>query len=144
MLLPALLTLTCPSPCESLGLATRRSAASNPEVYDVVDTPLLGSSFAVQVDSVAAGGSTSLLFAFDTPASLTLGGGQTLLAVDGGSGELFTGVGLTPDFRGALDRYLVFVPNSGALCGVRLHTQAVVLGTGPFVLSNAQDLVLGY
>lgn len=143
-LFPCLLTLACPSPCESLAGATRRSAASNPEVYEVVDPPLLGTTFLFQVDSAAAGGKTSLLFAFDAPASVMLGGGQTLLALDAGSGELFTGAGLTPGGIGPLDDYALFVPNDTALCGLRLHSQALVLGAVPFVLTNAQDLVLGF
>ena len=72
-----------------------RNAGSNPPSY-AADPLVVGSAFTATVDNNVASQATSLLFAFDSPITLTLGGGQTLLCIDLGSGELFTGSNLAP------------------------------------------------
>ena len=105
---------------------------------------MLGATFSATVDNNLAGQTTSLLFAFDAPISIQLAGGQTLLCLDLGSGELFTGASLFPtSSAGGVDSYVLAVPNVPQLEGFMACTQALQYGQPPFVLSNAQDLTVG-
>ena len=84
------------------------------------------------------------MFAFEAAGSFELAGDRVLLGLDLGRGELFTGGGLAPSSSvDGMDHYHIAVPNESALRGMVLHSQAVQLGEGPFVLSNAQDLTVG-
>ena len=80
-------------------------------------------------------------FAFDTPFSFTLSGGQTLLCIDfGGSGELLA----LPFSGGATPTYNLCIPALANLCGFTFCTQAIHFGgVVPFALSNALDIVVG-
>ena len=105
--------------------------------------PVLGSTYTAVVDLL---GTTdhdlAWLAGFATPFTFTLGGGQTLLvnAADP-CGELLGQV-LVP---GSVATFDLAVPAKPTLAGIRLCTQAVHLGgIQPWVLSNAQDLVLGF
>ena len=120
-----------------------RNSESNPASY--VASPLvLGAIFSATVDNGSALQLTSLLFAFDSAFSLTLGGGQTLLCLDLGSGELWTGGGLAPASTLAnVDSYSLMVPGNLAFCGLTVYSQAIQFGNPPFVFSNAQDLTIG-
>jgi hypothetical protein len=97
------------------------------------------------VDNNLASQLTSILFSFDTPIQVTLGGGQTLLSLDlGGSGEQLTGGGLPPtSSAGGVDSFTLPIPNDPTTCGVVYYSQAIQFGNPPFVLSNAQDLTFG-
>ena len=120
-----------------------RNGGSNPASY-VASPAVLGGTFTATVNNVLAGQTSSLLFAFDTPTSFALAGGQTLLCIDLGSGELFTGASLHPaSSAGGVDSYTLAIPNLPALGDSLAHTQALQFGNPPFVLSNAQDLTLG-
>ena len=120
-----------------------RNAGLNPASY-TASPAVLGGTFTATVDNNLAGKASSLLFAFDTPTSIALGGGQTLLCLDFGSGELFTGGNLFPtSSAGGVDGYALAVPNLPQLDGAVAYTQALQFGGPPFVLSNAQDLTLG-
>ena len=120
-----------------------RNAGSNQASYAAAAFEI-GGTFAATVDNALAGQLTSLLFAFDTPVSLTLGGGQTLLCLDFGSGELFTGSNLAPtSSAGGVDSYLLPVPALPSLVGFVFSSQAIQFGTPPFELSNAQDFTIG-
>ena len=119
-----------------------RNAGTNPLSY-TADPIQIGTTWTATVDNGLAGQLTSALFAFDTEFSLLLGGGQTLLALDFGSGELFTGGGLTPLTFGAVDGYSLPIPPDPSLCGLELFTQAIQFGNPPFTLSNSQDLRVG-
>jgi len=95
------------------------------------------------------GKSAAILFAFDTPITLPLGGGQVLLCVDAGNGELLSGGGLaalpTGGIVGGCPELAVSVsmPKNLALCGFACTVQAVLFGPPPFALSNACDLTVG-
>jgi len=121
--------------------ANFRNGGTNPSSY-TASTAVLGGTFTATVDNNVAGQTTSALFAFDTPVTLTLGNGATLLAADlGASGEMFTGGGLFPvGSVGGVDSYSLPLPSSLTFCGLELFTQAVQIGTPPFELSNGQDL----
>ena len=120
-----------------------RNAGSNP-LSLTADPAVVGGVFEATVDNALAGQATSLLFSFETAVTLTLGGGQVLLCLDAGEGELFTGTGLMPSASVAgLDTYFFPIPGNSALCGRVLHAQALQFGLPPFTLSNALDLTLG-
>ena len=120
-----------------------RNAGTNPLSYSAT-APELGGVFTATVNNNLAGQTTSRLFAFEAPISFTFVSGQTLLCLDLGSGELFTGSGVAPSSSaGGVDAYSMAVPDLPATCGVRLYTQAIQFGVPPYKLSNAQDLTLG-
>lgn len=128
------------SPAAAVAL---RSAGTNPLSYSA-NPVVIGSSFTASVDNGLAAQVASVLIGFDTPATLLLAGGQTLLCLDLGSGEMFTGAGLSPSSSLAgVDGYSAAVPDLPALCGLTIHSQAIQFGSPPFVLSNAQDLTIG-
>ena len=130
------------STCSSAA-ASSRNGGSNPLSYTATP-PVLGGTFVATVNNNLAGEVASRLFAFEAPLSLTLAGGQTLLCIDTGSGELLTGAGVAPtSSAGGVDTYSLPVPDVPATCGVAIYSQAIQFGTPPFTLSNAQDLTLG-
>ncbi len=135
------LTVEYTPPCTAA--AASRNGGANPASY-ASGTMVLGGTFVGTVDNALAGQATSRLFAFDTPFSLTLSGGQTLLCLDLGSGELLSGGGVAPtSSAGGVDTYSLPVPSVPALCGFALCSQAIQFGSPPFALSNARDLTLG-
>ena len=129
--------------CDAASVATR-TGGSNPVSYSAAPI-LIGGMFSATVDNGLASQLTSALFAFDSPFVFTLGGGQTLLALDlGGSGELFTGAGLFPSSSAAgVDTFSLPFASDPANCGVVYYTQAIQFGNPPFVLSNSQDITIG-
>ena len=125
----------------SIGL---RNGGSNPFSYTA--TPLvIGDTFTATVDNDLASQVTSRIFAFDSPAALTLSGNQRLLCFDlGGSGELFSGSGLAPVSNAdGIDSYELTIPDDPAFCGLMIYSQAIQFGNPPFKLSNTQDLSIG-
>ena len=126
---------------ELQGVTTFRNAGSNPAVY-TSDPPVLGSVATLTVNAGAAGHGNALPFGFDTPLTLPLANGATLLALDiGGNGEL---LGLSPA-AGPIANFFLNFPNDESLCGLRIYSQALLFGTTfPFKLSNAQDWIVGH
>ena len=117
----------------------QRLGGTNPVSYTVTGGNL-GGTLQATIDLSTTGHDQALLFGFDSPTTIGLGGGQTLLAIDGGSGEMLAQLPVA----GPLAVYDIAVPNDAALCGMVVHTQAVHFGTVvPFALSNAQDLTIG-
>lgn len=117
-----------------------RSVPGNPDSYTATP-PVLGGTCTATVD---LGGTTGHLsaavFGFESPTSLVLPGGQTLLCFDSGGGELLE---LNPSF-GPIASFTLSVPNDPSLSGRRYYTQALHFGgSSPFALSNAQDLLFG-
>ena len=115
--------------------------AGNPASLTAISPPIIGANFTLTVDLTTTGHSTALLFGFDSPVSITLGGGQVLLCFDlGGNGEL---LGASPQ-PGPNALFLLPVPNDTSLCGLSLTTQAIHFGgVAPFALSSAVDVVVG-
>lgn len=129
-------------PCGLTASATFRSAGANAANYSA-DPPILGATLTGTVD---LGGTTghdfALLVGFTTPLDFTLDGGQVLLVntLDLGGEQLGQSM-----LSGPLAVFTVPVPCDVSYCGVSISTQAVHFGgVTPFVLSNAQDLVLGF
>lgn len=122
--------------------AVSRNGGTNPASYTA--SPIeIGTTWNATVNNNTAGQLVSALFAFDSAFSLLLAGGQTLLAIDLGSGELFTGGGLSPtSSAGGIDSYSLSVPSSTSLCGLQLFSQAIQFGSPPFDLSNAVDFYI--
>ena len=103
----------------------------------------LGGSLDVSVDLTTTGHSTAVIFGFDTPlAGIKLGGGQVLLCIDSGSGELLSGGGKAA--AGPLAMFSCPVPNDPCLLGFTVCIQAIhAFGVSPFALSNAYDVTVG-
>jgi hypothetical protein len=123
--------------------ATFRNAGSNPASYDAVTLPVLGTTYSGEVDLAGTTGhSLALLVGYSTPLTLPLPGGQTLLVnVTDPNGELLR---QTP-LAGPVATFDIPVPSDVMLAGFEAFTQALHIGGGqPFVLSNAQDLALGF
>lgn len=127
-----------------LAAAATRNAGPNPASY-TCNAPRFGGLFQATVDLTTTGHAFAFLFAFDSPADLVLPGGQRLLCLDaGGTGEVFTGVGLGP-LPGPLATFELRAPPSLAFCNLHASSQALHLGgVLPFALSNARDLSMGF
>jgi len=127
--------------CAGEASATGRSAGANPDSY-AIGAPVIGTTIQASVDLSGTGHSLAGLFAYAQPTSVDLGGGSTLL-VDAGSagGELLR----LPLKSGPVATYDIAIPPVGSLCGLAIYTQAVHVDPAlPMVLSNAQDLILGF
>ena len=122
--------------------AVLRNAGANPS--SLVTTVLQpGQSFFANCDLSTTGHTAAWLFAFEQRSTVVLPGGQVLLALDAGSGELLSGSGLGPDL-GPTATFQLLVPDDLSLCGAELTIQALhAFGVVPFALSNAVDLTVG-
>ena len=126
--------------CPPAASAVVRNAGTNPQSYSAA-APVLGDTWVATVDLATTGHTFALIFGFSNPFQFTLGGGQTLLAIDGTmSGEV---LGFQPQ-AGPLATFMVDVPPHPIYCGTNLYTQAIHYGgVTPFALSNAVDIELG-
>ena len=129
------------APCGP-GQTTSRFSPSNPESY-TAGVAQMGGMLQGSCDLATTGHLAAWFFAFESPARIALGGGQELLCMDLGRGELFTGNGIGPVF-GPLASFALAVPIDSSLCGQTVYTQALHLLGPPFELSNAQDLLIGF
>ena len=114
-----------------------RNAGTNPVSYRA-SKPVLGSLWQARVDLGTTGHAfAGILVSFEA-AQRTLPGGQVQLV------EAPTWFRL-PLRSGPTATWSIRVPSDPMLAGLRIATQAAHLfGERPFVLSNAQDLTLGY
>ena len=123
-------------------LTTNRVAANNPNSY-TASTAVIGGMLEGSCDLTTTGHLAAWFFAFETPVQVPLSGGQVLLCIDQGSGELFTGGGLGPIF-GPIATFELPVTSTTSMCGVTFYSQAMhFFGVTPFAFSNAQDIRLG-
>ncbi len=125
---------------ERLARASWRNdaARSNPDVYRVTGRPILGEAFRAEVDFRGTSHDRAVLVAFARPVEALLPGGQVLLG-----GRPFASAVATRGPAGRA-RFSFDLPPDPALCGRVFTTQAALVGGAePFILSNAQDLVLG-
>lgn len=114
-----------------------RTAGANPSSL-VCALPVPATVWTVTADLTTTGHSLAAVVAFDTPFTLTLGGGQVLLAAGTLAFEL-------PSQPGPLATWNVPVPTTLSLVGAAFHAQAIHYGgVAPFALSNAQDCTIGY
>jgi len=125
-----------PGPLASVAF---RNAGTNPDSY-ASGLVRIGETWTSTIDVAMSGHQDALLFGFEAPGELALGGGQTLLAIDTGSGAQLDS-GFHP---GPIATIHIPIPNVTSLLGLRLSTQALHAGgTTPFALSNAQDILVG-
>lgn len=118
-----------------------RNAGTNPTAYTTTGGSI-GEVLQLEVEPAESGHEMALVFGFDSPFELVLGGGQVLLCLDllGSGGELVN-TGFHP---GPLATIELPVPNEVALVGFAVSTQALLaFGAFPFALTNAIDLVIG-
>ena len=111
--------------------------------------PVLGDVLTATITS-PPGYLSAFCFAFDSPAKLTLGGGQVLLCLDlGGMGELLSGAGLAATPAGTVGgspQYTcdIPLPKNVDYCGFTFCMQALcAFGVTPFALTSACDLTIG-
>ena len=101
---------------------------------------LTGNSYSITADLTTTGHQFAQPFGFDTPTTIVLSGGQRLLSIDGGSGNILP----LPFDNGPIASWSGTVPNFGFLCGFSFSAQVIHFGgVVPFALSNAQDIVIG-
>ena len=119
-----------------LARASWRSDAARRNPDSLTATrPVLGDMLEARVDLGTSGHAFAALLVFEQRAELPFPGGQVLL----GRGRL----GLQLE-RGPLAAFSFALPTDLALCGREVTLQAAHVEAGrTFVLSNAQDLVLG-
>jgi hypothetical protein len=121
--------------------AAARNAGSNPNSYTVSGAPIMGETMTASIDVASTGHTFGKLFGYSGPLTYTLGSRTILVDFTDVNGELLS---LAPAV-GPIATYDLLVPTDCAVAGFGLSTQAVHFGGGsPWVLSNAQDLVLGY
>ena len=125
-----------------LASATSRNAGTNPDSYTVTQPPIVGGPFAAEVDLAGTTGhNLALIAGYFGSLTLTLGGGQTLLIdITDPAGEVMG----QPPTAGPIAYFNCDLPCDPGLPGIMVYSQAVHIGGAPFVLSNAQDLVVGY
>lgn len=123
-------------------VSVSRNAGTNPDVY-TAQPMVLGGDFDPAVDLSVTGHTGAALFGFFSQGSLTLGAGQTLLCINSGEGEVFTGGGILLSGTPTATIHLA-IPNNTGLCGFEFCSQAILYGgVTPFALSNAYDHVIG-
>ena len=121
--------------------ATVRNAGSNPASYTLSDLPILGETISAAIDVGGTGHGFGQLFGFGGPLSFSFSGGRVLLIdVTDPGGELLA----LPTLPGPIAAYSLPVPADCVLLGFELSTQALHFGGAPWVLSNAQDIILGW
>lgn len=121
----------------STAAVTTRNAGANPTSYSCT-LPILGQTWQGTVDLTTTGHDSAALFGALAPALVPLPSGQTILL----AGPLLA---LGPIASGPTATFSIPLPASAALAGFVLATQAIHFGTAPdFVLSNANDLTLGF
>ena len=117
-----------------------RNAGSNPVSFSASEARI-GETLTFTASPFVTGHDQALVIGFDSPASITLSGGQVLLCLDlGGNGELVN----TGFQSGPFASFDLVVPYVNSLVGSVVCTQAIhAFGTPGFALSNAQDLRIG-
>jgi len=119
--------------------AVFRNAGTNAASYSV-DVGPLGGSLVASVDLSGSTHPVALLFLQLAPAEIPFGSQFILVNINNPSGGVLS---LAPAF-GPLAQWSLPIPNSAALCGLLLSTQAVHAGgAAPLELTNANDVYLG-
>ena len=121
------------------------AGATNVDMLTVSGDPVLGSLFAIEVDVAASGLGFTQIFGYSGALSLNLGGTSRVVLIDlthPGGEVLAASIASGPSAV-----YPYFLPTSCSLAGFNLSVQAAgfnIPNNAPWVLSNAQDLVLGF
>lgn len=120
--------------------STSRNGGTNPNSYTVSGPPIMDASFQALIDVGSTGHTFGELFGYSGPYSFALGTRTILIDFTDPNGELLA---LDPTV-GPIATYDLAVPPDCVLFGFSCSTQAVHFGGAPWVLSNAQDWVIGY
>ena len=125
-------------PCAEANV-THRNAPPNLNIYSA-STPWLGRPLNLTVNDNGSTGYTAVVYlAHLSPANVTFPGGQVLL-LDLNSPQVYN-LALPKTIPTVLS---FVIPNNPALCGLTVYTQTGLVGGAPgFVLTNAQDLLIG-
>ena len=124
-----------------LATATLRNAGSNPASYTAVTLPELGGIYTGEVDLATTGHALAMLAAYYAPATFPLGGNMVLVDIAHPAGELLG----FPIQSGSLATFSFGIPPDPGFGGMQVYTQAIHVGAVfPYVLSNAQDLNVGF
>jgi hypothetical protein len=121
--------------------AVFRNGGANPASYTAGSLPVLGSTYQALVDLAGTTGHThAILVGYAAPLSIPVGVPGTVL-VNPTSRELLG----FPLGLGPIATIDVAIPLDPALAGMEVFTQtAHIGGITPYILSNAQDLFLGF
>lgn len=126
--------------CDATATVNFFNSGTNPASLTAGGLFRVGQPWSLAVNLTTTGHTFGLPFGFDTPFTLALAGGQTLLCIDGGSGEVLALSSKT----GPVAVWNGTVPNLSILCGFFFSAQAIHFGGPvPFALSNAQDINIG-
>ena len=126
--------------CPSVGATFRNPDVGgyvNPAGYTVSSLPLLGGTFTATI--ATTGGSGGCLVGYGATTAQTTAFGNLLVDTLHPMGELLG----APYALGDPAVISIPVPDLPSLCGCALSTQAVIFGGASWILTNAQDLVLG-
>jgi hypothetical protein len=118
-----------------LATVTPRRAPNNPDTLSA-SPGILGETLRLEVDLTASAHTAAFVVLSLTPASIPLSTGQRLLVSLSDADVLATR-------PGPVATWLEPVPNDVRIAGVSLHLQAVQVGGGAALFTNAVDLVLG-
>lgn len=117
---------------------TFRNGGTNPASY-TASAPILGDNFAGTIDVGSTGNALGTIVGYASSLTLPFQGRTILVNILDPGGELLA----LPLAPGPIANIIVTIPNDPCLAGLPLFTQGIHVGGAPYVLSNAQDLVLG-
>ncbi|MFT5462829.1 MAG: hypothetical protein ACI8QS_001712, partial [Planctomycetota bacterium] len=118
--------------------ATFRNGGANPASY-TASGPIIGGNFAGALDVGSTGHSLGVIVGYATPFTFTFSGRTLLVNIADPGGELLA-LPLSP---GPIANFLLVVPNDPCFAGLTVSSQGIHVGGPPYLLSNAQDLVVG-
>lgn len=126
---------------QAIASAAFRNAGTNPASLTLSGPPVMDANFQATMDVGSTGHAFGQLFGYAGALTYTLGGGQTVLTdFTHPAGELL----VLPVLAGPTVMYDIYVPPLCGLQGLFVAMQGAHFGGAPWVLSNAQDVVVGY
>ena len=123
-----------------LASATSRNAGTNPAAYSIISMPVMGCDYVAEVDCGTTGHTAAMLAGYNGAGSLTLPYGQVILVDLASNGE-FLGF---PTATGPTATFTLSVPADPIYAGLPMITQAALIGGPQFLLTNSQDLLIGF
>ena len=123
-----------------LAATSSRIAGTNVAAYSAVTMPVMGCDYIAEVDCGTTGHAAAMLAGYQNAGSLALPYGQVILVDITGPGD-FLGF---PTATGPIATFTIPVPADPIYAGLPLVTQAALIGGPQFLLTNSQDLTIGY
>ncbi|MFT5289682.1 MAG: PKD repeat protein [Planctomycetota bacterium] len=122
---------------QNASVTKRNGSGTNPDIFNTVTLPIIGTAWISSLDSGAVGGGAlSFVFGYAAPAQAPTVFGELL--VDPTSEFFLLSIGAA---IGGVATHNNPVPNEMALIGLSVYTQGFV--NNPSILTNALDLILG-